>query len=145
MVCQKTSNNKRETREIVYSKVLCGKYNNRVGLKRSQRSNSDGLANIFESDNQFNKGFLSSRILRTNYVAHETHSEISIMRQATVLMHIWTNILNNKTASIYGGALHLVNDDLWDVIVPIRHTDRNIMRMESDEILISLQYCMEPC
>lgn len=98
MVCQKTSNNKRETREIVYSKVLCGKYNNRVGLKRSQRSNSDGLANIFESDNQFNKGFLSSRILRTNYVAHETHSEISIMRQATVLMHIWTNILKNKTA-----------------------------------------------
>lgn len=103
MVCQKTSNNKRETREIVYSKVLCGKYNNRVGLKRSQRSNSDGLANIFESDNQFNKGFLSSQILRTNYVAHETHSEISIMRQATVLMHIWTNILKNKTASIYGG------------------------------------------
>lgn len=87
----------------VYSKVLCGKYNNRVGLKRCQRWNSDGLANIFESDNQFNKGFLSFRILRTNCVAHETHSEISIMRQSTVLMHIWTNILNNKTASIYGG------------------------------------------
>lgn len=43
------------------------------------------------------------------------------------------------------GPLHLVNDDLWHVIVPIRHTDRNIMRMESDELFISLWYYMEPC
>lgn len=78
---------------------------------------------------------MSFAVLRTNYKAHETHAEISI---TTELIHKRTNILHNKTASIYGGPLHLMNDDLWHVIVPIRHTDRNIMRMESDEILVSL-------
>lgn len=35
---------------------------------------------------------------------------------------------------------HLVNDDLWHVKVPIWQADRNIMRMETDELFIGLWY-----
>ena len=41
--------------------------------------------------------------------------------------------------------LQLLSDDQWDVIVPIRHSDRYITRMESDDILISFWFRMEPC
>lgn len=58
---------------------------------------------MVEKCNPFDKNVLSSAILRTNYKVHETHSEISITRQTTELIHKWTNILHNKTASIYGG------------------------------------------
>lgn len=52
---------------------------------------------------------------------------------------------NKKIYKHSGGPGPWLNDNLYRVIVPIRHNDRNVMRMESDEVLISLSYCMEPC
>lgn len=53
-----------------------------------------------------------------------------------------TNALISSTIKLpgYMGPLHRVSDVLRRVIVPIRHTDRNIMRMESDELSMSLRY-----
>lgn len=66
-------------------------------------------------------------------------SPICIEGQCTHLVHKRTNVSRRKTARMYGGRCDPVNDALWRLIVPIRHTDRDITRMESDELSTGLR------
>lgn len=61
-------------------------------------------------------------------------SPICIEGQSAHLVHKRTNVSRRKTARMYGGRCDPVNDALRRLIVPIRHTDRDITRMESDEL-----------
>ena len=74
-----------------------------------------------EKCNPFDKSISSCAILRTNYKVHETRSEISITRQTTELIHKWTNILHNKTASIYEGGEGAASSEWWSVACNSSH------------------------
>lgn len=97
--------------------------------------------------NSSDKSTVCSAKLSANYRGHVTQFVISIKSQTTQPVHRYTVPQISCIIKLPGfmWQLHLVNDDLWRVIVPIRYTDRNIMRMESDELFISLWYYMEPC
>lgn len=64
---------------------------------------------------------------------------ICIKGQFSHLVHKPTNVSHRKTARMYGGRYNPVNDALRRLIVPIRHTDRDITRMESDEVSTGLR------
>lgn len=66
-------------------------------------------------------------------------SSICIKGQSTHLVHKRTNVMCRKTARMYGGRCDPVNDAQRRLIVPIRHTGRDITRMESDELSTGLR------